>query len=158
VCNESACDPARAPDGKALIKLVVQPVPYVIAGDGAGEIGATTWDQAKEKFADRVIEQLDRDYIPGLRASIACRTVLSPVDQERILPSATRGTLMHGALLPYQSGAMRPIPEMGSYKTPLGNVYLCGAGSHPGGGVSMAPGRNAAQVIYRDQSMKFPVG
>ncbi len=158
VCNESACDPTRAPDGRALIKLVVQPVPYVIAGDAAGEIDATTWDQAKEKFADRVIEQLDRDFIPGLRASIACRTVLSPVDQERILPSATRGTLMHGALLPYQSGAMRPIPELGNYRTPLGNVYLCGSGSHPGGGVSMAPGRNAAQVIYRDRSMNFPPG
>jgi phytoene dehydrogenase-like protein len=69
---------------------------------------------------------------------------------ERIIPSAVHGTVTHGAFLPYQSGALRPIPELGHYRTPIANVFLCASGSHPGGGVSMAPGRNAAQVILAD--------
>jgi beta-carotene ketolase (CrtO type) len=156
LCNDSACDPTRVPEGKALMKLVVQPVPYVVAGDASGTINGTTWQQVKERYADRVIEQLSEGYIPDLRDNVACRVVHSPVDLEALLPSTTRGTITHGAFLPYQIGAMRPIPEMGHYKSPIGNVYLCGSGSHPGGGVSMSPGRNAAQVIYRDLSLAFP--
>lgn len=156
LCNDSACDPTRVPPGRALMKFVVQPVPYAIRGDAAGTIVGTTWRAAKEAFADRIIDQLSDDYVPDLRQRVACRVVYSPVDLEERLPSARYGTLMHGALLPYQAGAMRPIPEMGQYKSPIGNVYLCGSGSHPGGGVSMAPGRNAAQVICRDRSLKFP--
>ena len=156
LCNDSACDPTRVPEGKALMKLLVQPVPYLIAGDASGTISGNTWDEVKERYADHVIDQLSEDYIPDLRDNIACRVVHSPVDLETLLPSTPHGTIMHGAFLPYQVGAMRPIPEMGSYKSPIGNVYLCGSGSHPGGGVSMAPGRNAAQVIYRDLSLTFP--
>lgn len=156
LCNDSACDPTRAPAGRALMKLVVQPVPYAIAGDAGGTIGGMTWDAVKERYADRIIEQVNADYIPDLRENIACRVVHSPVDLESLLPSAPRGTITHGAFLPYQLGAMRPIPELGCYRSPVGNVYLCGSGSHPGGGVSMAPGRNAAQVIYRDLALTFP--
>ncbi len=156
LCNDSACDPARAPSGKALMKFVVQPVPYIIQGDAAGRIAGTTWQAAKEAFADRVVDQLSEDYVPDLRRRIVCRVVHSPVDLEVRLPSARHGTLMHGAFLPYQAGAMRPIPEMGQYKSPVGNVYLCGSGSHPGGGVSMAPGRNAALAICRDRSLIIP--
>jgi beta-carotene ketolase (CrtO type) len=156
MCNDSACDPGRAPEGRALMKLLVKPVPYRIAGDAGGTIGGTTWEAVKERYADRVIAQLSEDYLPDLRRSIAHRVVHSPVDLENLLPSAPRGTIAHGAFLPYQLGAMRPIPEMGRYKSPVGNVYLCGSGSHPGGGVSMAPGRNAAQVICRDLALTFP--
>jgi phytoene dehydrogenase-like protein len=149
LCNDSACDPSRAPAGRALMKLVVQPVPYLIAGDAAGSISGTTWRVVKERYADRVIDQLSEDYVPDLRHHIACRVVQSPVDLETLLPSAPRGTTTHGAFLPYQVGAMRPIPEMGRYRSPVGNLYLCGSGSHPGGGVSMAPGRNAARDLPR---------
>jgi phytoene dehydrogenase-like protein len=62
---------------------------------------------------------------------------------------------VHGAFKPYQLNAMRPIPELGHYRSPVANVYLCGAGSHPGPGVSMAPGRNAAQVICDDLGIDF---
>jgi phytoene dehydrogenase-like protein len=155
LCNDSAADPGRAPAGKALMKLVVQPVPYKIKGDAGGTITGTTWQQVKESFADRVIDQLTEDYIPDLRDNVVCRVVHSPVDLETLLPSTPQGTITHGAFLPYQVGAMRPIPEMGRYKSPVGNVYLCGSGSHPGAGVSMAPGRNAAQAIYRDRSLAF---
>jgi phytoene dehydrogenase-like protein len=79
----------------------------------------------------------------------------SPVDISRKIISAVRGTLGSGAFLPYQSGAQRPIPELGQYKTPVFNAYLCSSGSHPGPGVSMAPGRNAAQVIFGDLGLDF---
>jgi phytoene dehydrogenase-like protein len=69
---------------------------------------------------------------------------------ERAIPSAVRGTVSHGAVLPYQSGALRPLAELSRYRTPVANVYLCGSGGHPGGGISMAPGRNAAHVILDD--------
>ncbi|HRX75554.1 MAG: NAD(P)/FAD-dependent oxidoreductase [Rhodobacteraceae bacterium] len=156
LCNDSACDPSRAPKGKALMKLVVQPVPYIIAGDASGTIRGRDWSRVKEQYADRVIEQVTTDYIPDLSENILRRAVLSPVDLEKRLSSAVRGTMMHGAVSLYQTGAMRPIPGMGRYKSPVDNVYLCGSGSHPGGGVSMAPGRNAAREIYRDMALTFP--
>ncbi|HKH58627.1 MAG TPA: hypothetical protein VKA20_08830, partial [Rubrobacter sp.] len=78
-----------------------------------------------------------------------------PLDLERKLSSAVHGTICHGAMLPYQTGSMRPIPEMGDYRSPVENVYLCGSGSHPGPGVSMAPGRNAAETIFSDLGLDF---
>jgi phytoene dehydrogenase-like protein len=58
-------------------------------------------------------------------------------------------------MIPYQSGPMRPLPQLADYRTPISNVYLCGAGSHPGAGVSMAAGRNAAVEIHRDLGLDF---
>jgi phytoene dehydrogenase-like protein len=83
------------------------------------------------------------------------RDAHSPLDLERKLSSAAHGTICHGAMLPYQTGSMRPIPEMGDYRSPVENVYLCGSGSHPGPGVSMAPGRNAAETIFSDLGLDF---
>ena len=155
ICNDTAADPSRVPPGKALMKLVVQPIPDTIKGDAAGRITGRNWDEVKEPFADRIIELAIRDYIPNLRDNIVNRVVRSPQDLEKLLPSAPRGTNTHGAFVPYQMGALRPIPEMGNYKSPIPNVYLCGSGSHPGPGVTMAPGRNAAQVIYQDVGLDF---
>jgi len=92
-------------------------------------------------------------YVPNLKDVILKRVVSSPLDLERTMPSAVRGSVTHGAFLPYQMGAMRPLPELGRYRTPVPNVYLCASGSHPGGGVSMAPGRNAAHEILADLTM-----
>jgi len=155
VCNDSAGDPTRVPSGRGLMKLVVQPVPYVIQGDATGKVRGRTWNEAKEPFADYVIEGLTQDYIPDLRNKILKRVVHSPMDLEELMPSAPRGTITHGAFVPYQTGSMRPIPEMAQYRSPVSNVYLCGSGSHPGGGVTMAPGRNAAQIIYQDLKLDF---
>ncbi len=155
ICNDSAADPSRVPPGKGLMKLVVQPLPYVIKGDAADKIEETNWNEVKEAFADRVIELIASNYIPDLREKIVKRVVHSPQDIEERLPSALQGTNSHGAFLPYQIGSMRPIPEMGNYRSPITNVYLCGSGSHPGPGVTMAPGRNAAQIIYRDLGLDF---
>ena len=148
--NDSAIDPGRAPAGKALMKFVVLSVPYVITGDATGRVPGRTWDEVREPYADYLIDLITATYIPDLKTKILKRVAHSPVDISRRIISAVRGTLGHGAFLPYQNGSLRPIPELGQYKTPVPNVYLYSSGSHPGPGVSMAPGRNAAQVIFGD--------
>ena len=153
--NDSAIDPSRAPAGKALMKFVVLSVPYVITGDATGKIPARTWNAAREPYADYLIELITANYIPDLKAKILKRVAHSPVDISRKIISAVRGTLGQGAFLPYQTGSLRPIPELGQYRTPVPNVYLCSSGNHPGPGVSMAPGRNAAQVIFADLGLDF---
>jgi beta-carotene ketolase (CrtO type) len=150
LCNDAAADPSRAPAGKFVMKIVANNVPYHIQGDATGKINARTWEEAKEPYADHLLDLITADYIPNLKKLILKRVVHSPVDLELRIPSAVRGTVTHGAFLPYQAGALRPIPELGHYRTPVPNVYLCASGSHPGGGVSMAPGRNAARVILAD--------
>jgi phytoene dehydrogenase-like protein len=153
--NDSAIDPSRAPAGKALMKFVVLSVPYVITGDATGKVPARAWDEAREPYADYLIDLITANYIPGLKPKILKRVANSLVDISRKIISAVRGTLGQGAFLPYQSGAQRPISELGQYKTPVPNAYLCSSGSHPGPGVSMAPGRNAAQVIFGDLGLDF---
>jgi len=153
--NDSMVDPSRAPAGKHLKKFVVLGVPHEIAGDATGTVSARDWPAAKGQYADYLLSTIDATYMPGLKDHILKYTVHSPLDLERTLSSAVHGTIGHGALLPYQKGSMRPIPELGGYRTPVPNVYLCGSGSHPGAGVSMAPGRNAAQVIYGDLGLDF---
>lgn len=153
--NDSVVDPSRAPQGKHLKKFVVLSVPYEIKGDATGRISGRNWDEVKDEYADYLIDMITADYMPDLKAKLLKREAHSPLDLERKLSSAVHGTICHGAMLPYQTGSMRPIPEMGDYRSPVGNVYLCGSGSHPGPGVSMAPGRNAAQEIYSDLNLDF---
>jgi len=153
--NDSAIDPSRAPAGKALMKFVVLSVPWIITGDATGKIPARNWPDAREPYADYLIDLITANYIPDLKPKILKRVAHSPVDISRKITSAVRGTLGHGAFLPYQNGALRPIPELGEYKTPVPNVYLCSSGSYPGPGVSMAPGRNAAQLIFADLGLDF---
>ena len=153
--NDSAIDQSRAPAGKALMKFVVLSVPYVITGDATGRVPGRTWDEAREPYADYLIDLVTAEYIPDMNDKILKRVAHSPVEISRKITSAVHGTLGQGAFLPYQNGSLRPIPELGQYKTPVPNVYLCSSGSHPGPGVSMAPGRNAAQVIFADLGLDF---
>jgi phytoene dehydrogenase-like protein len=154
--NEAGLDPSRAPAGQALMKFIVHFVPYRVTGDASGRIRGTHLDDIKQAYADAMIDMLTEHFLPGLRDRIVARSIQSPLDYERRIISAVRGTHQHGAVLPYQIGAMRPIPEFGSYRSPVPNLYLCGAGSHPGSGVTMAPGRNAAKVICGDLGLAFP--
>jgi beta-carotene ketolase (CrtO type) len=153
--NDSVIDPSRAPEGKHLKKFVVLGVPYEIRGDATGKVGFGHWDEVKDRYADYLIEMIAENYMPELEAKLLRKVAHSPLDLERKLSSTVHGTICHGAMLPYQTGSMRPIPEMGHYRSPVANVYLCGAGSHPGPGVSMGPGRNAAQAIYSDLDLDF---
>ncbi|HYH12078.1 MAG TPA: NAD(P)/FAD-dependent oxidoreductase [Thermomicrobiales bacterium] len=153
--NDSIIDPSRAPEGKHLKKFVVLGVPYEITGDATGRVDIRDWDEAKAPYADHLLEMIETSYMPELRQHILKCEAHSPVDLERKLSSAVRGTIGHGAMLPYQKGSMRPIPELGGYRTPVANVYVCDSGCHPGAGVSMAAGRNAAQVIHTDLQLSF---
>jgi beta-carotene ketolase (CrtO type) len=159
IINEARIDPSRAPEGRGLMKFVVHFVPCRVTGDATGRIRSRDWgwDGIKDAYADYILDWLSETCLPGLRDRIIARAVHSPLDLERQIISAVHGTHQHGAFLPYQVGVMRPIPELGGYRTPVPNVYLCGAGSHPGAGVSMAPGRNAAQVVCSDLELDFPV-
>jgi beta-carotene ketolase (CrtO type) len=153
--NDSVIDPSRAPEGKHLKKFVVLSVPYEIKGDATGHVAGRNWDEVKDHYADYLIDMIAEDYMPDLKTRLLRREAHSPLDIERKLSSAVRGTICHGAMLPYQTGSMRPIPEMGNYRSPVANVYLCGSGSHPGPGVSMGPGGNAAETIYSDFDLDF---
>ncbi len=156
IINEAAVDPSRAPAGKGLMKFIVHFVPYRVTGDAAGRITGTNWSEIKERYADSVLEWIDNAFLPGIRKRIVARSVQSPLDYERRMRSAVHGTHQHGAFLPYQVGGFRPIPEFADFRSPVANVYLCGAGSHPGSGITMGPGRNAAEVICADLRLTFP--
>jgi len=162
--NESTVDPSRATNGRSLWKIVVHFVPYEIRGDGTGKVALPdsreliSWDYVRDSYAEYIISLLDRNFLPGFRAHLLVWRAQSPLDLERRLPSAVHGTHQHGAPRPYQIGAMRPIPELAHYRTPIAGIYLCGAGSHPGSGVTLAPGRNAAQIICSDLKIAFPGG
>jgi len=154
--NDTAIDPSRAPAGKHLKKFVILGVPYDIAGDATGQISGRDWDAEKDAYADYLIDHVIARYLPDLRRRLIRRVMHSPRDLERTLSSAVRGTILHGAMKPYQMGSQRPVPGLGEYRTPIPNVYICDSGTHPGPGVSMGSGYNAARVISRDLGLSFP--
>ena len=140
LCIPTVHDPSLAPPGKHIVTIDVNSQPYRLA-EGS-------WDEIKEGAADRVIAKLGR-YFPNLPGSVEGRSVLSPLDLERIL-YLTGGHALHGDMLMDQLYFMRPVRGWGSYRTPVKGLYLCGAGTHPGGGVSGANGRNAVRQVRRD--------
>ena len=136
----SAVDQTLVPDGKHVMSIFVQYAPYRLAG--------RSWDEIKEDFADRCLELLAR-YAPNVPAAVEHRQVLSPLDLERTY-GLTGGNIMQGAMHLHQLFAMRPIAGWADYRTPIQGLYLCGAATHPGGGVIGACGKNAAEEILRD--------
>ena len=106
------------------------------------------WDQHRDTAAEQILDQVEK-YAPGFKASIVGRQVLSPLDLERKF-ALNRGDIMHGALNLDQMFSARPVMGHGDYRAPIKNLYMCGAGTHPGGGVTGAPGHNAAKEILRD--------
>ena len=136
----SAVDRTLAPPGKHLASLFVQYAPYQLAEGN--------WEQERDRFADRVLAQID-EVAPGFSASVLHRDVLAPPDLERLF-GLTGGNIFHGAMSLDRLFFLRPLPGWARYRTPLGGLYLCGAGTHPGGGVMGACGRNAATEVLRD--------
>lgn len=161
--NDSLMDPSRVPNNKHLLKFLILSVPYdikEIISDNKSKVEFLTtkleWNQVKDNFSDTIISSIDKDYIPNLREEILKITSYSPKDFENKPSTCIKGTIACGAVLPYQSGAMRPIQELSNYRIPsISNLYLCGSGCHPGPGVSMAPGRNAAMNIIDDLHLKM---
>ncbi|RMF96863.1 MAG: NAD(P)/FAD-dependent oxidoreductase [Gammaproteobacteria bacterium] len=133
----SVIDQTLAPPGRHVASLFVQHVPYAPAGGD--------WEQLREAFAERVFALVD-EHAPGFSASILHRDVLAPPDLERVF-GISGGNIFHGAMSPDRLWWRRPLPGLGRYATPIRGLYLCGAGTHPGGGVMGACGRNAATAI-----------
>ena len=140
----STLDPSLAPAGRYVASLFVQHVPFELAG--------SSWDAERDRFADRVLAQVD-EVAPGFVASVVAREVLAPPDLERIF-ALSGGNLFHGAMGPDRLLFLRPLPGWSRYRTPIGGLYLCGAGTHPGGGVMGACGRNAAGEVLRDLGLR----
>jgi phytoene dehydrogenase-like protein len=110
--------------------------------------GGISWDERKDEVADLMIDTVE-SYAPGFRASVLGRQVLSPLDLERMF-GLPNGDIFHGALSPDQLFSARPMWGHADYRMPLAGLYLCGSGAHPGGGVTGAPGHNAAASVIND--------
>ncbi|MDA2928922.1 NAD(P)/FAD-dependent oxidoreductase [Acidobacteria bacterium AH-259-O06] len=133
-------DDSLAPPGKHIMGIFLQYTPY--------DLKDADWSEVKEEYADRVMELIE-EYAPGFRNLIVERQVLSPLDLEQTF-ALTGGNIFHGEMSPDQLFFLRPVPGWAQYRTPIRNLYLCGSGTHPGGGVMGAPGYNAAREILRD--------
>jgi len=137
----STLDSTLAPAGRHVASLFVQHVAPQLPG-------GRSWDEAKEPFADLVIDTVN-EHAPNFKASVIARQVLSPLDLERRF-GLVDGDIFHGQLTLDQLFSARPVLGHADYRMPLPNLYLCGSGAHPGGGVTGVPGRNAALEIIRD--------
>lgn len=136
----SNADDSLAPAGKHILTCFVQYVPY--------HLRHGNWDEKRELLGDRVVKKI-AEYAPNVPSAIVARQVLTPLDLERTY-GLTEGNIFHGDLRLEQLFFMRPVPGWSQYRTPIDGLYLCGAGAHPGGGVTGAPGRNAAHQALRD--------
>lgn len=136
----SAIDPDMAPPGKHVMSCFVQYAPYHLEGG---------WTNARrEAFGDAVIDVL-ATYMPNIRSLILYRQVLTPIDIEAIV-GIPGGNIFHGELVWDQLFSQRPAPGYARYRTPVAGYYQCGSSTHPGGGISGAPGRLAALQILHD--------
>jgi phytoene dehydrogenase-like protein len=138
----SVVDPTVAPPGKHVMSMFVQYAPYRLAG-------GRSWDEEKERFADRCFDALEA-YAPNLRRAVIAREVLSPLDLERRF-ALTGGNIFQGAMGANQLLFMRPIPGFARYRTPIRDLWMCGAATHPGGGVMGTCGWLAAREILRER-------
>jgi phytoene dehydrogenase-like protein len=137
----SVLDDTVAPKGRHLMSIFTQYFPYKLAP------GLDLADE-RERYADRCIDILT-EYAPNFRASVINRQVLTPVDIEQRY-GLTGGNIMQGTMSLSSLFFMRPLPGYADYRTPIKGLYLCGAATHPGGGVMGASGFNAAREILRD--------
>jgi len=138
-----------APEGKHLMLAFSQYGPY--------ELAEGSWDEGgRDEYSARVLKALG-EFAPSLESAVEHLEVLTPIDIEERF-GLIGGNIMQGELTPDQLFSFRPIPGHGDYRTPVAGMYLCGSGTHPGGGVMGVPGRNAASVILRDHKRGEFVG
>ena len=136
----SNVDPTLAPPGRHILTCFVQYVPY--------RLSRGTWDERRDELATLVMKKIS-EYAPNVPGAVVAQQVLTPLDLERTY-GLTEGNIFHGDLSIDQLFFMRPIPGWSRYRTPVEGLYLCGAGAHPGGGVTGAPGYCAAHQALRD--------
>ena len=137
----STMDDSLAPPGQHVASLFCQHVAPQLP-DG------TSWDDHREEVADLMIATIDQ-WAPGFKASVIGRQIKSPLDLERDF-GLINGDIFHGRLSLEQVFAARPVLGYAAYRAPVPGLYMCGSGTHPGGGVTGAPGHNAAREILRD--------
>ena len=135
----STLDDSLAPSGRHVASLFCQHFPYEVEGG---------WPARREEAADHIIAHVDR-YAPGFAASVIARSALSPYDLEERF-GLVGGSIFHGDMGLDQLFSARPMLGHADYRMPLPGLYLCGSGAHPGGGVTGAPGHNAAREILAD--------
>ncbi len=136
----TALDNTLAPEGKHIVSMFVQYAPY--------HLKDTTWEVEKDKFADRCFDIVE-EYAPGFKSSVLHRLVIPPPDMERMW-GITGGNIMQGSMSLSNMASFRPAAGYANYRTPVKGLYMCGAATHPGGGVMGACGLNAAREILRD--------
>ncbi|HEX9921510.1 MAG TPA: NAD(P)/FAD-dependent oxidoreductase [Anaerolineae bacterium] len=136
----SMIDPDMAPPGKHVMSCFVQYAPY--------QLREGTWAEKREALGDAVVDTL-AEYIPNLKDIILHRQVMTPWDIEQIT-GLSQGNIFQGELSLSQLFFLRPAPGYAQYRTPIQNYYQCGSGTHPGGGITGAPGRLAALEILKD--------
>jgi phytoene dehydrogenase-like protein len=132
-------DATLAPPGRHILGIFLQYAPYTLRD--------ANWDELREPFAFRVFDLIE-EYAPGFRSLIIDKQVLTPLDLERRFGLAG-GNIFHGEMSLDQMFVMRPVAGCARYRTPIHGLYLCGSGTHPGGGVMGAPGYNAAREILK---------
>jgi len=140
----STIDPTMAPPGKHVMSIFVQYAPY--------RLKEGSWPELREKFGDTVIDTL-AEYAPNMKNIILHRQVVTPWDLEQEY-GLTEGNIFHGELSLDQLFFMRPVPGWARYRTPVAGLYLCAAGTHPGGGVMGASGRLAALELLKDSKKR----
>jgi phytoene dehydrogenase-like protein len=138
----STLDDSLAPAGAHVASLFCQHFPYDVPGG---------WEARREEVADHIVETVDR-YAPGFKASVLGRLSLSPLDLEQRF-GLVGGDIFHGKMGLDQLFSARPMLGHSDYRMPLPGLYLCGSGAHPGGGVTGAPGHNAAKAILADSRL-----
>lgn len=138
-------DPTLAPPGKHIMSCFVQYAPYHI------KEGAENWPKYREAFGDTVVDTL-AEYIPGLKDKILFRQVLSPWDIEQSM-GLTEGNIFHGELSLEQLLFQRPMADFSKYKTSIPKLWMCGSGTHPGGGIMGASGELCAKTMLTSRAL-----
>jgi len=136
----SLSDPSLAPEGKHVMSVTMQYAPYRVDGE--------SWADRRESLADAIIETLS-EYAPNLSRAVIHHQILTPLDYETTY-GLPEGSFHHGEMSIDQLYFMRPVAGWSRYRTPIANLYLCGSGTHPGGGVTGACGFNASQQVLED--------
>jgi phytoene dehydrogenase-like protein len=144
-------DPTRAPTGRHTLWLMTH-VPSSVRGDARGIITARTWQEAREPFRERVLDELEA-YAPGARGLILAVHDQTPEDLEASNSNLVGGDIGSGSYTLDQQLVFRPLPGWFRYKTPVDGLYISGAATHPGGGVHGAAGASAARVLLTDLRM-----
>jgi phytoene dehydrogenase-like protein len=142
-------DASRAPDGKGILWIQLQELPWHVKGDAAGEldVGNGTWtEDLRERYADRIQARLAR-HIPNLESSIVARTALSPADLQAANPNLVHGDPYSGSLDLDQNFLWRPFAGQPGHRTPVDRLWHIGASTHPGPGLGAGSGTLVAQQL-----------